>query len=414
MADMDTSDLYEGGRSSKRKRGFDDDSDEEGGSGGRRNKDPDAYNSKDAKMRSDLIRSEFNKRRSAVDSPKRPFTPLTEEDKERIKNTRLRDPHYSDIASLTLKSRENWFTKMCQVMQENFDLFSNDPANSEQAKFDLCVKFEYEILEKSKNLSIYQAKCMTKYKEIRNMTAEKKSFLKDYLEKQAKLEHVPEDDEIVGDLLLGSSGKKAATAFNNLQISAGFKSASSLVKSSEAQKQSAFKKPAIENQNKIFSVPKFETKSVFDELNSKQNEIRAQVMPYEEQLSDVKVALKSEAERVREARLAKFQSAVKSEPESKLNVEDSKEPETKLNVVPKTEPQTKPDTTEQKLVQVETSRDVDSKPLGLQKISSLVVIELTPFYKANKFANKDAFKLLAKKLSHFVIEKKLSDEEEGN
>ena len=187
-----------------------------------------------------------------------------------------------------------------------------------------------------------------------------------------------------------------------------------MVKSSEAQKQSAFKKPAIENQNKIFSVPKFETTSVFDELNSKQNEIRAQVMPYEEQLSDVKLAVKSEAERVREARLAKFQSAVKSEPESKLNVEDSKEPETKLNVVPKTEPQTKPDTTEQKLVQVETSRDVDSKPLGLQKISSLVVIELTPFYKANKFANKDAFKLLAKKLSHFVIEKKLSDEEEGN
>lgn len=384
MTDIDTGDLYEGGKASKRKRGFDDyDSDDDGGP--RRNKDPDAYNPSMAKMRCDMIRSELNKRRSGnVNSPAGKQTPyMTDEDKQRLANTRLKDPHNSNISNLTLKSRENWFNKMCQVMQENFNLFSNDPANSEQAKLDLCVRFEYEILEKAKNLSIYQAKCMTKYKEIRNMTAEKKSFLEDFLSKGGTLEPI-DDDHIVSDLLLDGGGKKAA--FNNLKISAGFASASSLMQSSPGQKQSAFK------------VPKFEAKSVFDELNTKENEINKKpTVPYEDQLKDVKVKkveVKSEAERMREARLAKFQT-IKSEPESKPKLEVKAEPDTKTSLdVIKKEPESKLNLSvkneeESKLnLEVKKEPEANVRPIGLAKISSLVVIELTPFYKANKFANK--------------------------
>ena len=56
---MDTEDLYEGGRV-KRKRYDDDGSDDDS----RKYHDPDAYDSNMAKMRSKLIRSEFEKRRS--------------------------------------------------------------------------------------------------------------------------------------------------------------------------------------------------------------------------------------------------------------------------------------------------------------------------------------------------------------
>lgn len=48
--------------------------------------------------------------------------------------------------------------------------------------------------------------------------------------------------------------------------------------------------------------------------------------------------------------------------------------------------------------------------LDLKQISSMVVTELTVLYKTGAFLNKDLFKKLAKKLSHFILYRNFSNE----
>lgn len=373
MSNMDTGDLYEGGKSSKRKRDFDDDDSDNDGRG--RSNDPDGYNSNMAKMRTNLIRSELNKRRSGA-TTESPKVKISEEEKQRAKCTKLIDPFNAKIANLTLKSRENWFTKMCQVMQENFDLFSNNPENTEEKKYELCVKFEYEILEKAKNLSIYQAKCMTKYKEIRNLSAAKKSFLDEYLKQQVKLDL----EDNAHDLSVNEN------SFKKLEIS-GFKSAASLIPGE------LVKKPVVKTESKPteYSMPKFVEKSssVFTEIEKMGNlNTKLKTESYDQMLETMPV--KSDSERMREARLLKFNNANKIEVDTgdKKIVEEVKEEKVynediKAVSTPDTKVLPKADIKVEKLT---------NDTLGLATISSLVVLELTPYYKAKRFASKVIFK----------------------
>lgn len=413
---MDTEGLYEGGKHSKRKRDFDDDDSDDGGSHSR-NSDPNAYNPNMAKVRHNLIKSELNKRRSGNDMSE--SKPLTDEEKQRAKETVLTDPHNSKISNLTLKSRENWFTKMCQVMQDNFNLFSNNPESTEAKKLELCVKFEYEILEKAKNLSIYQAKCMTKYKEIRNLTAEKKSYLKYYLEKEASL--IGENDSI--------TKSDSFIPFDNLKIS-GFTNASKLIPG-EFVKPTAFsnspaKKIKVESQNSVFAIPKFEKKSIFDEIEKKDIE-KVKEEPYTDLLNNSNIKVKTEAERIREARLfkmekqdqkieqpieiekseQKIEQPVKIEKIEKLVREEEESTLDKLNNETLNENSVKEEKTldevdckittaenaikSEKIIKEENVKvpvNKSSGPLGLAAVSAMVVLELTPFYKANKFRTK--------------------------
>jgi len=360
---MDTGDLYEGGRTSKRKRDFDDyDSDDDAGG---KATDPGAYSSAMAKIRTNLIRSELNKRRSGIDDS--PKVQLTDEEKKRAEETKLTDPFNSKISNLSLKSRENWFSKMCQVMQENFNLFSNIPENSEAKKYELCIKFEHEILEKSKNLSIYQAKCMTKYKEIRNLTAAKKSFLADYMEKQAN-SGIIDESTALSDIQNASLNENS---FKDLKIS-GFQSASSLIPGE------LVKKPVVKNMSTVFTVPRIEKKapSIFEEIDKVQVKAQQKIEPYSNLLENY--TAKPDAERIREARLSKLES-MKTDSNNKIE-EKIKIKEPKIITEMKSEKQSS-----EALTEVGTSV---TKTMALPAISALVVLELTPYYKANKFASK--------------------------
>ncbi len=358
LSNMETNDLYEGGRTSKRKRDFDDDESDDDVGGKLR--DPSAYNSAIAKIRTNLIRTELNKRRHGIeDSPK---AHLTDEEIKRAKETKLLDPLNSKISNLSLKSRENWFNKMCQVMQENFDLFSSNLENSETKKYELCVKFEYEILMNSKNLSIYQAKCMTKYKEIRNLTVAKISFLKDYMNKQAG-SVIVDDCNAFNDIQNSSLNENS---FKDLKIS-GFQSASSLIPGE------LVKKPVLKNISTVFTMPRIEkkTSSVFEEIEKLKVEDQPIIKPYDNLLNDYTAT--PEAERIRNARLLKFES-IKTENNSEINQKsDVKEP---------LEAEIKKPGVDTKL---ESS---NNKAIDLPAISGMVVLELTPYYKSKKFANK--------------------------
>ena len=181
LSNIDTGDLYEGGRTSltKRKRGFDDyDSDDD--YSGAKSSDPNAFDSSAAKLRTNLIRSELNKRRLASADPIE-NEQISAETAKLAATTKLIEPFNKKIPTLTLKSRESWFDKICRIMRENCKLFNKEQMYEAEI-VDACVKFEFEIIQKSKNIAIYQANCVRKYTEINKFTKENKHFLEDYLQ----------------------------------------------------------------------------------------------------------------------------------------------------------------------------------------------------------------------------------------
>jgi hypothetical protein len=291
---MDTSDLYEGGRSSgsKRKRAFDDYSSGDDDEHSSKSADPNAYNSSLAKLRTNLIRSELSKRRVAsvhsslndsFDQNNRQQQQMTAEEKQLAENTKLTEPFNKKIPSLTLKSRESWFEKICRIFTENSKLLDGNEIDDTRLNTitDLCVKFEFEIVQKSKNLSVYQANCVRKYTGINKFTKEKKSYLKDYLanlkleedlkQKEEQNKQEENDTETINHKILIKSqddekdeDEKNLNALNELKIS-GFTSAKCLLKNETISEQSKEK-----SSDSFKSVAKVETKI---EKTTQSNEI---------------------------------------------------------------------------------------------------------------------------------------------
>ena len=82
----------------------------------------------------------------------------------------------------TLKSRENWFKKLVQIIAENLKLVSNltlDDPNElpDGPEKDYCINFEHEQMTASKNLIIYQANFMKKINEVKRCNKETRLFL---------------------------------------------------------------------------------------------------------------------------------------------------------------------------------------------------------------------------------------------
>ena len=193
LSNIDTGDLYEGGRTSltKRKRGFDDyDSDDD--YSGTKSSDPNAFDSSAAKLRTNLIRSELNKRRLASADPVEDEQ-ISAETTKLAATTKLIEPFNKKIPTLTLKSRESWFDKICRIMRENCKLFNKEEMYEAEI-VNACVKFEFEIIQKSKNIAIYQANCVRKYTEINKFTKENKHFLEDYLQNKKSSTEATHDE----------------------------------------------------------------------------------------------------------------------------------------------------------------------------------------------------------------------------
>ena len=181
LQDMDTSDLYEGGRSSSSKSILADFCDEYGYDYSRRSSDPNAYDWSAAMFRTILICDEFYKRNGDPGSARLLAEP-SKEDLLLAKTTVLTDPLTKKIPNLTLRAREYWFKKIQDVLKENCDLFAHRKSSLdfEFSETKMCVEFEYDQVKKSKNLSIYQANCYKKIKELKGYTSENKFYLEEY------------------------------------------------------------------------------------------------------------------------------------------------------------------------------------------------------------------------------------------
>jgi hypothetical protein len=182
---FDTEGLYENGKANKRKRSDDDDYSDDDDN---KSFDPNSYNSKMAKFRTNLIKSELTKRKMNQSMDIDDFKTNNEE-LQLAEVSKLKEPLNKKLANLTLKSRENWFKKMVQVLEEN------SKGNAENKETDMCVEFEHDILIKSKNLSIYQANCMRKISEIKKFTKENKYYIDYYNEQQNQLLEAKEQEQ---------------------------------------------------------------------------------------------------------------------------------------------------------------------------------------------------------------------------
>jgi hypothetical protein len=195
----DTGDLYEGGRFKRKRSDLDDgDSDESSWS----KKDNSEENVPYAKkLTTKLIRAEFNKRKvTAETSTSSDRNEITLEEREVADNSPILDPFNRKINNLGAKSRDNWFRKMVQSLEENLKVFPNPDEDKES----LCVTMEHESFSNAKNLIIYQSNCMKKISEIKKFTKDNKSFGDEYkrraiemAENEKKEENLPkpEDEE---------------------------------------------------------------------------------------------------------------------------------------------------------------------------------------------------------------------------
>lgn len=371
---MDTEDLYEGGRF-KRKRYNDDDSEDDGKS----YHDPDAYDSNIAKMRSKLIRSEFDKRKFAQSSQSN-STGVTSEEKLIAKTSLVKDPFNNKIQNLTIRSRDCWLKKIQQTLEENSKTGALD-LDSNQVN-EVLTEIEHDIFQRSKNLIIYQANSLKMINLIKKATKEKKSFLNEFKNSQneKKLsETINELEENDGNKPITSigNGKFKPPRFENFQV--GFTNASNLLnddKNINKDFENIGNKECDE-----FKLQKIDNFSNFERNLFQTEENRIIETKTFKELEPVVFDLEIKTEKIKISSPAQIKKKKANETCAKNLNDKEKKSETEL------------------------------KKLDLKKISVIVVTELTILYKSGKFSNKDVFKSLAKKLSHFLLDKQIDTEE---
>ena len=325
----DNSDLYENGRS-KRKRSYGGDEDDDDDDS--KANDPNAYDSKMANYRTKLIKAELNKRKlnSSNEDLNKSLGQATEEDIQLAENTDLLDPLNKKFQNLSVKSRESWYKKILQLAEENYSLVGNKYKTDDLNEKSICAQIENEIFQKAKNLMIYQANCVKKINEIKKCTTEKISFLDSYLKDKQKNDEIK--NEKIDNEILNDKKNEQSNDFKNLNFSTGFTSAKDLMLKCKEEK--------IETKSEII----------------KQEKIQ-------KDLNDI---------------------PVKRFDVDKIKIEKGDD----------------------------KKQDVKSK-LDLQSISNLVVLELSPLYKGRKFENKDVFKLVARRITHYLNDKHINNETRG-
>jgi len=378
----DFDDLYEGGRSKRKRDIFDDDDSDDDSYQKKRSLDPDAYDAREASMRSKAIQAEFARRKGYLRSTD---TAKFESEEERIlaQTTLIKDPMNKKIQNLTLKSRENSFKKLVENCMENskqFDSFQNE---SEIEK--MCTDIEHEIFAKSKNLIIYQSNFLKKINQIKRCTKEHKSFIEEHnqisskeLIKEAQV--IPMKDEFI------SESYKMSTFVE-------FQSALSLIKKNEIQ------------EIKLDDESQTDDLSIIEEKKSKEIKLSKSKTNKANDDSIEEVECKLYKEPVVKKTSEPIETVcIDSNDEINESVNSEKEV---IAIEPAYQKIKKNDKTKDDKFQ-----DQKEQYLKLKKVSQLVVSELTPHYKNGKINNKDLFKAMAKKLTHHLQEQNFSNDAE--
>lgn len=370
---MDTEDLYEGGRF-KRKRNDDDDSEDDG----KGYHDPNAYDSNIAKMRSKLIKSEFDKRKLAQ-STQSNNTEITSEQRLIAKTTLVRDPFDNKIQNLSIRSRDCWLKKIQQTLEVNSKTVGYD-LDQNQVN-EVLAEIEYDIFQRSKNLVIYQANSLKKINLIMKATREKRSYLDEFknsqneTKKPEKPNELEENDE---DKCLTSKGnvKFKPPRFESFQVN--FTSAANLLNDDKKIKKDFEKIEKKENDELKFQQIDTRKNIEIEPLNKQEKSIiETEFVKSEPMVVDLGI----KTERIKISSPAQIRKKKEEEANiKKMNDKDKKS-------------------------------DAELKKLDLKQISVIVVTELTILYKSGKFSNKEVFKSLAKKLSHYLLDRKINTEE---
>nr|QNH68106.1 ATP-dependent DNA helicase Q5 [Brachionus koreanus] len=373
LSDMDTEDLYEGGRF-KRKRFDDDDSEDDG----KKYHDPDAYDSDMAKMRSKLIRTEFQKRKFSHQTESS-NTEITNEEKLLAKTSLVQDPFNNKIQNLSVRSRDSWLKKIQQTIEENSNIMA---LNIDQNVIsELLSNVEYDIFQRSKNLIIYQANSLKKINEIKKATKEKKSFVNEYLNQKnekKESETIKEQEDNLEEekpQISKGNGKFKAPRFENFQTK--FTSALNLLNEEKSIKSDDQTVENDESEKTKVEKVKNEIEMSLEQNELKTNEIKKESCKPEPMVEDLEI----KTEKIKISSPALIKTLPKRE-DKKI-----------------------------KIFHKEKNIDINTNTLDLKQISVIVVTELTILYKSGKFLNKDVFKSLAKKLSHYLINKNINTEE---
>lgn len=368
--DFDSSDLYEGGRY-KRKRDNDNDdyySDDDRPSSNEKS----SFSANVAQFKNLLVKNGIKKRNVGSDESSK-NNDITEEDREMAKNTPLKDPFNKKIQNLTLKSRDNWFTKIVKALEENFELFKSKAVDFDYDINEMCVEFEHEIFQKAKNLVIYQSNCMKKINELKKHTKENKFYLEEYKKMKEKVDTEDEDSS------------------NNESINHGrdIDKNDSLVEPKEEKIHNAaskFKKPSFTSKpssssDSNFKMAGFASAST---LLSFEDKAKTSASLKNEEFNDSlnEISFKEEPKQEIIKKIEKVESLKKEEPIAPKVTTQSID-NNKI-IINKSHADLKPK--EKKEVKVKGNN------LTLQAVSTIVVTELTVLYKAGKFADKVIFK----------------------
>jgi hypothetical protein len=346
--DFDNSDLYEGGRY-KRKRDFDDNSDDD--SGMRSSSEKSEFSANVAEFKNLLVRNGIKKRNVDSNESSSKKNDISQEDRELARTTRLKDPFNKKIQNLTLKSRDNWFTKIVKALNENFDLFKNKAIDFDYDQTEMCVEFEHEIFQKAKNLVIYQSNSMKKINELKKYTKENRFYLEEYKKTKDKEDTDKEDSNNEESINLGKD-KDDSIVEEIHNASSKFKKPSFTNKPSSAS-DSSFKMSGFASASTLLNLEdKAKTSASFkkEELNDSIKEYSFKEEPKLEKVEPKKI----------------------EEPKFDYKVPDKNKIISQIDAKPKEKKETKD----------------KGNSLTLQAVSTIVVTELTVLYKAGKFADK--------------------------
>ena len=373
----DYSDLYGGGRKRKRylqkkslsfkvyfetkKRNFrgsfeDYGSDlDEDYSSKKRQIDPNDFDPEEANWRSKVISKEFMKRRTNHSSSSN----TDDIDNALAETTFIKEALNKKISNLSIKTRENSFKKILEYLIENrkccCETFADDDDDKECEK--LCIDIEHEIFNKAKNLILYQSNLIKKLSELKRYTKEKKSFIKDYEEKRREEKQ------------------------NNLL---------KLQDSSESNQNFLYKEEVKEDVKKgVISNCGFTSAfNIFINKNNEENNEKSETIKVKKEEEDHDssiILLDNEEEKGVDIKLEKTIENEEEIKEAKIKLEKSFENEETFDNT-----NTSSSAPVSLIVKKSSNSKTSSKEqaLNLQKISKIVVAELTVYYKNGRFVNK--------------------------
>ncbi|CAG9857688.1 unnamed protein product [Phyllotreta striolata] len=407
-SEIDYSDMYGEGRYGLQREQSDynktagSDGDDDDGAGFDNRK---ALEEKAKKATSDFIKKQFSLRRNQQEMSQNTI------DKLISKHARVKAAASSSskVKGLTLATREQYVTKLLEVLHENYVKCQEEPTLDRQDVEDCSIDMEYEIFSANTTITMYRSALAKTISNVKKLTDDEIVY-----EKLLIFEPKPAKHETLTDLFRNLS-KRRQSQSTEADALPGFRSASELVDDAETA-------PAFTTASRLYAdaAPKDgemsatgkqrNFKSLFGEDSDDEGGSKSS--------NSKDVYSSKEKHANRHNRDKRSLSRERSEDKKRRKEEDCKEEE-RSSPQQHPSPSSKDHHKRQKATDVNVMKyssrpDGDSrarKRLKLKKseVGGLVVKLLTPAYAEKRFESRETFKILARNISHALADKDESE-----